>query len=341
MDLSSGDRPPAAVSVVIVNYHVEDQVADAVASVQSQHCVSEIIVVDNGSASPRLKMLQQEQPNLQLIESDSNVGFAAAANLGAQAASGEFLFFLNPDATAEPECIDHLVAAYRTRPGIVGPAIYAAANASRDVGATMNHVGMSISLDGVQPPLYVSGCALFTSSSLFTQLGGFDERYFLFVEDVELCWRALLAGYDVHAITEANVFHEGGASTQGGYFTPGKRYHTSTLRVSLRERNTIALMIACAPWYWLPVVLPILLARSFTFAFGGLCLGQPGLGGALLRGIGWNIAQLPTSLARRRSLVRRKTGRHEAARRFIHRPVLLSMLWRSGLPRVTTGKAQP
>jgi len=340
MDLEPDDPQPA-VSTVIVNYHVEDRVADAVSSMQSENCVAEIIIVDNGSASPRLKMLQQEYPTVQLIESASNVGFAAAANLGAQAASGEFLFFLNPDATAETGCIDLLVTAYRTRPGIVGPAIYAAANASRDIGATMNHLGMSISLDGVQPPLYVSGCALFTSRSLFIQLGGFDDRFFLFVEDVELCWRALLAGYDVYAIPEANVFHEGGASTQGGYFTAGKRYNTSILRISLRERNTVALMIACAPWYWLPAVLPALLARSFAFASAGLCLGQPRLGGALLRGIVWNVAQLPTSLARRRSLVRCKTGKHEVARRFVHRPVLLPMLWRSGLPRVTAGRALP
>jgi len=336
MDLEPGDPLPA-VSVVIVNYYVEDRVADAVASVQSEHCVAEIIIVDNGSASPLLKMLQQEYPTVQLIESASNVGFAAAANLGAHAASGEFLFFLNPDATAEPGCIDHLVAAYRTRPGIVGPAVYTAANASRDIGATMNYVGMPTSLDGSQPPLYVSGCALFTSRSLFIQLGGFDDRYFLFMEDIELCWRALLAGYDVYAITEANVFHEGGASAQGGYFTAGERYRTSALRISLRERNTIALMIACAPWYWLPVVLPTLLARSFAFSLDGLCLGQLGLSGALLRGIVWNMAQLPTSLARRRSLVRCKTGRREAARRFVHRPVLLPILWRSGIPKVTTG----
>lgn len=329
------------VSVIIVNYYVEDCVASAVASVQSQPCVAEIIIVDNGSTSQRLKMLQQEYPTVKLIESDHNVGFAAAANLGAQIASGEFLFFLNPDATAGPGCIDHLIAAYRARPGVVGPAIYTVANGSRDLGATMNHVGMSVSLDGVQPPLYVSGCALFTSRHLFVQLGGFDDRYFLFVEDVELCWRTLLIGYDVYAVREANVFHEGGASAGGGYFTEGKRYHTSTLRISLRERNTVALMIACAPWYWLPGVIPALLLRSFAFALAGLCLGQPRLGRALLRGIVWNIIHLPTSLARRRSLVRRKAGEHEAARRFVHHSVLLKMLWKSGIPKVTTGEAQP
>lgn len=323
-----------------MNYHVEDSVADAVASVQNERCVAEIIIVDNGSTSQRLKMLLHEYPVVELIESDHNIGFAAAANHGAEVASGEFLFFLNPDATTERGCIDRLAAAYRTRPGIVGPAIYAAANDSRDLGATMNHVGMSISLDGSQPSLYVSGCALFTSKRLFVQLGRFDDRYFLFVEDVELCWRALLAGYEVYAVTEANVFHEGGASARGGYFTAGKRYHTSTLRISLRERNTIALMISCAPWYWLPCVLPALLVRSLAFALAGLCLGQPRLSGVLLRGIVWNIAQLPTSLARRRSLVRCKAGEHQAARRFVHRPVLLPMLWRSGLPKVIAGGAR-
>lgn len=334
MDLDPADLHPG-VSVIIVNYFVEDLVAHAVASVDSQNCVTEIIIVDNGAASPRLKLLQQEYPTVRLIESESNVGFAAAANRGAQVANGEFLFFLNPDATAEPGCIDHLVAAYRTRPGIVGPAIYAAANASRDIGATMNHMGLSISLDGMEAPLYVSGCALFTSKILFFQLGGFDDRYFLFVEDVELCWRALLVGVDVQAITDANVFHEGGSSIKGGYFTAGKRYCTSTLRVSLRERNTIALMITCAPWYWLPVILPALLARSAVFVLAGLCLGQPKLSKALLRGIVWNIIELPGSLNRRRALVRCKTGQREAARRFVHRPVLLTMLWHSGLPKVT------
>jgi hypothetical protein len=204
----------------------------------------------------------------------------------------------------------------------------------------MNHFGLSVSLDGVQPPLYVSGCALFTSRHLFAQLGGFDDRYFLFVEDVELCWRALLAGYQVRTIKEASVFHEGGATMQGGYFTAGQRYRTSTLRISLRERNTVALMISCAPYYWFPVVLPALLVRSFTFALAGLCLGQPRLARELFRGMAWNVSQLPTTFARRRSLVRCKAGEREACRRFVHTPVLLSMLWRSGLPKIAVDAAQ-
>ncbi len=329
--------PSPTVSVVIVNYRVEDRVATAVASVQSDPSVAEIIIVDNGSASSVLKTLQQTYPAVRLVESDQNVGFAAAANRGARLAHGEFLFFLNPDAIAETACIPRLIDAYRARPGIVGPAIYAAANHSLDIGATMNHLGMSVSLDGIQPPLYVSGCALFTSTWLFARLGEFDERYFLFVEDVELCWRALLAGYDVRAIPGARVRHEGGASAGGGYFTAGQRYHTSALRIAAREKNTVAAMISCAPWYWLPAVLPALIARSVAFAIGGLCLGRTRLSLALLGGLAWNMVHLPSSLARRRSLVRGKQGEHEAAQRFVHRPVVLLMLWRSGVPRVSPG----
>lgn len=322
------------VTVVIVNYYLEDLVAIAVASVWEQPCVAEIIIVDNGSTSLRLEMLQQECPIVSVIESGSNLGFAAAANVGARAASSEFVFFLNPDATVEPGCIAQLVDTYRDRPGIVGPAIYSAANKSRDVGATMNHLGMSVSLNGSRPPLYVSGCALLTSRDVFVELGEFDDRYFLFVEDVELCWRALLAGYEVGAVSQANVIHEGGAVAQGGYFSSGQRYRTSALRVSLRERNTVALMISCAPWYWLPLVLPALLVRSIALLVASLCLGQPALAGALLKGIFWNVTGLRSSLARRRSLTRSRIREHEAARRFIYRAVMISMIWRSGVPKV-------
>lgn len=330
---------PTQVSVIIVNYLVEDRIARAVASVRNEPEVAEIIIVDNGSSAPLLTDLQQACPTVRVIESARNVGFASAANRGARTARSEFLFFLNPDAVAEPGCIRTLIDGYRARPGIVGPAIYARANCSTDVGATMNHLGMSVSLDGIQPPLYVSGCALFTSKHLFHELGGFDERYFLFVEDVELCWRALLAGYEVRAMSDARVVHEGGASAQGGYFTAGELYHTSVLRIALRERNTVALMITCAPVSWLVGVLPALLLRSLAIASVALCMRQPRLTEALVRGLAWNLGRLPSSLTRRRSLARCRQGHREAARRFVHRPVLLSMLWRSGLPKVSAGDA--
>lgn len=333
---SAPTAPRPAVSVIIVNYHAEDCALKAAASVHGQPWVAEILIIDNGSTSSLLKALQK-YPDVALIEPGSNIGFAAAANVGAAAAHAEYLFFLNPDAVAEPGCIDHLMAAYLARPGIIGPTIYAAANHTRDMGATMNHIGMSLSLvNSVQPPLYVSGCALFTSTDLFAQLGGFDDRYFLFVEDTELCWRALIAGYDVRAVREGGVLHEGGVSIPGGYYERGQRYHTSTLRISLRERNTVALMISCAPWYWLPLVLPALLARSLAFAFIGLCLGRMDLTCELLRGVRWNISQLEASLTRRRSIVRCYRGVREASRRFIHRPILLSILLESGLPKVAS-----
>ncbi len=99
------DDTLSKISVVIVNDHVEGQVARAVDSVLCQHCVTEIIIVDNWFGSPRPMMLRDQHPAVQLIESDSSVGFAAATNLGAQTASGELFFFLNPDATTGPGCI--------------------------------------------------------------------------------------------------------------------------------------------------------------------------------------------------------------------------------------------
>ncbi len=323
------------VSVVIVNYYTEEHVLRAVTSLSNQLNVTEIIIVDNGSSTGLLRTLRDESENIYLIEPGGNLGFARGSNMGAEKARSEFLFFLNPDATVDPECINRLIEGYRKRPGIVGPTIHAAANDTHNLGATMNHFGMSKSLNGLKSPLYVSGCALFTSRTVFEEIGRFDSRYFLFVEDAELCWRALLAGYDVHVVASANVHHEGGVSAEGGYFNAGKRYHTTTLRIALRERNTITMMIASAPWYWIPIVLPALIVRAWLMAISGILLGRFDLALSIIQGLLWNIMQLPNTLERRRSLVRKIEGEHESSRRFVHRPILLIMLLQSGVPRIS------
>lgn len=334
--MASSDALPT-VTAVIVNYNGSDLLTQAVESVRQQNFIAEVVVVDNGSSDGSAETLARHFPSVRIVYSGRNLGFAAAANIGAGTQKTGFVLFLNPDTALAPGCVAALVAGYESRPGIVGPVLNVAANQACDLGATMNHLGMSLSLDGTTPPLYVSGCALFTSRLVFNELGGFDGRYFLFVEDVELCWRALLAGYDVSVANGAEATHRGGASAPGGYFRLGDRYVTSPVRVALRERNSIALMLSCAPWWWLPGVLPTMAARSLLLAVSGVVLGRPRLATHLARGMLWNVAELPRSFSRRRSLVRTKRGDAEARKRFVRDPVLLRMLWQSGVPRIAGG----
>ena len=331
---------PATVTAIVVNYNSGSLLIQAVNSLRQQAYAVDVVVVDNCSSDGSAETISHHYPDVTVVHSTVNLGFAAGANLGARNCATSFLLFLNPDTVLAPGCVAALIAAYERRPGIVGPVLTVAANQGRDFGATINHLGMSLSLDGTTLPLYVSGCALFTSTVVFHELGGFDGRYFLFVEDVELCWRALLAGYDVSVAEDAEAAHQGGATAPGGYFRSGTRYVTSPLRVRLRERNSIALMLSCAPWWWLPSVVPTLVARSALLAAGGLLLGHPKLAAELAQGVVWNIAELPRSFCRRRSLPRTKSGDKEARRRVVRDPVFLRMLRHSGVPHLASDDAK-
>jgi GT2 family glycosyltransferase len=211
---------------------------------------------------------------------------------------------------------------------------HGAANKTRNLGATMNHCGYSRSLDGSRSPLYVSGCAIFTSTAIFRELHGFDGRLFLFVEDVELCWRALTAGYDVSVVPSTNVFHAGGASAGGGYFSKGSRYNTSTMRVALRDRNFLTVVIGCAPRRWLWTVVPMLVAQTLALALASLALKRPALAKALVAGLLWNRREFANSLRRRHSLDASKLDFNAGPRRFTHRPIMLPMVLKTGTPQI-------
>src|SRR5205823_10582069 len=184
-------------------------------------------------------------PQVKIVRPGSNLGFAGGSNFGAAAARGNLLLFLNPDVVLTPGCVAAL-ATELSDPlvGAVGPPIAVAASDATEYGCTLDPIGSPVGLSQPAAPLYVPGCALMTGARLFHELGGFDERFFMFVEDADYCWRVLLRGYDVRVTTQAPVRHEGGAVTPGGYVTAAGVTST-TFRIALRERNTLAMLLKC------------------------------------------------------------------------------------------------
>ncbi|MGH7922560.1 MAG: glycosyltransferase family 2 protein [Candidatus Dormibacteraceae bacterium] len=327
-------------SAVIVAYKAGTDLLDCVASLIEQEGLAEVVVVDNCSADGSVSAAVQRYPDIRVVEMGSNVGFGAAANAGATASSGDVLLFLNPDVVLMPGAVGRLAEATLRLGGIVGPLLKVGPDHHLEFGATINHLGMPRAINSPGQPLYVPGSVLALTRRDFNRLGGFDSRYFLFVEDVELCWRALRAGLEVAVVPEARGTHRGGAVARGGYPVRGMRYSTTKLRVTLRERNTVALMISCAPSWWLAWVIPILMVRSVTLAVGASLLGHVDLSRNLLRIWAWNARQLPTSLRRRRSCPRAKGGQRAATSRIIRGAFLLSAL-REGLPQLIRGGPGP
>lgn len=159
-----------------------------------------------------------------IITNDANnIGFAAAANLGAKQLSNNLLLFINPDAILSPRSIHIPVNYLSTHPtvGIVGPLLY-----------NNNHLfephcyGQPVTLWSLfrrrltlnRPPAHaqsvgwVTGGAMLVRRSVFQTLSGFDPEFFLYWEDVDLCHRSRQAGYAVHLLPSWRVFHQRGAS---------------------------------------------------------------------------------------------------------------------------------
>ncbi len=230
------------VSVVMVVYRTGEPLEQAIRCVLDEPKVDELIIVDNGStdaAAEGLRLLARIEPRVLLLQGHGNIGFARGANLGMTAARGRYLVFLNPDAFLQPGCIEALADSLEGQPprSIVGACILdpdgreqrggrrgevsalstliTLSRASRrfprldQYEIHRNHEAMP---DGVVTMPTISGACFAARREDFAALGGFDEGYFLHVEDIDLCWRARKQGGAVLFQPNAKVVHLGHTS---------------------------------------------------------------------------------------------------------------------------------
>ena len=209
------------VAAVIVNYEGGELLLDCIASLQAQ-AVAEIVLVDNGSADGSAAAAAARFPDVKLVQPGRNTGFAGGANLGAREARAALLLFLNPDIRLPPGSVAAMAARFADpRVGVLAPPLQVETSGTVEYGATVDVIGAHVGLTTPAPPVYVSGCALMTRASLFSELGGFDDRFFMFVEDVDYCWRALLSRLRGHrARHRAGVALRGRGDTGGLHQQP-------------------------------------------------------------------------------------------------------------------------
>lgn len=323
-------------TVVVVNYFTADLLTRCVESVIGSAPGIEILVVDNSPQDGWAAANAHRWHNLRCVGRGDNLGFAAGANFGAARSSRAFVLFLNPDALVTEGAIALLTTFLRRHPqvGVCGPAVSQESSGVVELGATIDRIGHPTGLLSPGAPLFVTGSALMTRRALFASIGGFDERYFMFVEDVDYCWRVLLAGYEVAVVPDALVRHVGGASAPGGYRTTAG-VSTSTFRIALRERNTLATLLTCYGALNLVLVLPIYLGQSLVTSVALALTGNPTTAREVLRGLMWNLRQLPQTLRRRREVQRnRRRPDREITQRMAPGLVKVQAIRRSGLPQI-------
>ena len=208
---------------MIVNYRGADDTCTALAALRDlrwprEHV--EVIVVDNASGDGSVERIAKEHPDVRVVALEENLGFAGGCNAGAQAATGEYLAFLNNDARPDPAWLSAAVAVL-DRDGSVACVASKVLDWDGEfvdfVDAGLGFYGHGFKLhagerddpayDREADVLFASGAAMVARASTFREVGGFDERYFLFFEDVDLGWRYWLLGYRVRYVPASLVFH--------------------------------------------------------------------------------------------------------------------------------------
>lgn len=198
-----------------------------------------LLLVDNGSTDQTATVVAQQFPQVEIIINERNLGFAAGCNVGLRYAlqqGADYIFLLNNDAFVNPTTLNNLVALTGSDVGIIAPKIYYADDPNRlwSIGGmrhplTLEKVGDAQGQvdegrwDQVLERDYLVGCALLLSRRLLTEVGLFDERFFMYYEDSDLSLRARSSGFKLLLSPQAHVWHKVAVSS-GGSDTPNERY---------------------------------------------------------------------------------------------------------------------
>lgn len=267
--------PPADLAVVVVNYNAGDYLARCVMSVveAAGGLALDVLVVDNASHDGSTRVAAARTPQLRLIQNRTNRGLSAAWNQGARAVDAPWILFLNPDAEIVRGDLGAFVKAGERRPDValLGPVIrnpdgtiYESGRVFPGVLQAVGHAFLGPFAAGnrftreyrqtswdrstEREVDWVSGAAMLIRRSAFEQVGEFDEAFWLYGEELDLCTRLRDAGWKVLATPELEVLHVGGVST--GRSRRTHLMHSQSVYRYYRKHRTTGLRRATLPLAW-------------------------------------------------------------------------------------------
>ncbi|MBX3007391.1 MAG: glycosyltransferase [Melioribacteraceae bacterium] len=230
-------------SIIIVNYNVKEFVLNLLQSIQeaSKNIKSEIIIVDNASDDDSVELIQDKYPAVKLISNKENVGFGRANNQGMKVAEGKYILLLNPDTIVREDTFEKMILLFQSRDdigiagckvlnpdgtlqlacrrGFPGPwtsftkivglsALFPNSKTFARYNLTYLDENKSYEVDAV------SGSFMMMKREIYELMGGFDSQFFMYGEDLDLCFRTQKAGYKIYYFHETEIIHYKGESTK-------------------------------------------------------------------------------------------------------------------------------
>lgn len=260
------------VVAVVVNWKLKVETVQCVKSLERLDFLCHIIVVDNGSNDGSVEYIAGHCPQVELIVLPSNIGFGPACNQAISKVLRDeiynYIFLLNNDVTVHPQALSKLINAAQAHPqvGVFGAKIYYADKpntiwyagarrrygvlAAADIGRGQIDNGQFSALREVD---YIFGAAMLIRRSVFERVGLFDERFFLYLEDLDFCLRVQKAGFLLLFVPEARVWHQGSASTAKSVAT--RRYYMAKSTIHFLRKHTSSISGLPAFAFWVLIYL--------------------------------------------------------------------------------------
>lgn len=229
------------VSVIIVNYNVRFFLEQCILSVKaaSKNFKIEIIVVDNNSSDDSCKIIKENFPEVVLIQNKDNVGFAKANNIGVQQAQGKYILVLNPDTVVSEDVFDKILPFVNlhadlgilgvklidgsgrflpeSKRGIPTPKISFGKLFGKSNRSAKKYYAAHILENEISEVEILVGAFMFLKRTVYLDVGGFDETYFMYGEDIDLSYKVLRRGYKNYYYPNTQVIHYKGESTVKNY----------------------------------------------------------------------------------------------------------------------------
>lgn len=271
--VATAPEADSLLTVIVLNYNGRQWLERCLSSLRSQTIPKrlEIIFVDNRSSDDSVavaRTLLAGLPNARVVENEGNLGFCEGNNRGAASATGKYLLFLNSDTWSEPDAMEKLLAEVESWSADVATPLVL--NYGDDTFQDIGFFGFDVfGLPSGSTPVAESreifiagGCALLIRREVFEEVGGFDPEYFMYSDDVDLCWRAQVAGATIMAAISSRIHHRGAVAVNPAGGAATTEFRTADTKRFFSNRNTLlTLLKGCQ--HVLLVLVPIQIAFLF------------------------------------------------------------------------------
>ena len=299
------------ISVIVVNFNGEDFLKILLPSLlKTNYEKFEIILVDNASSDGSIEYVRYnfKDERIAIVKNDKNYGPAAARNIGFKRAGGEYIAFLDNDTEVDREWLNELVRVFESDSKIAVAQCKLLNMVERN---RFDHAGDYLTplgflserssqcidvgqFDAVEDIFSAKSAATMIRSSVYKEIGMFDDSYFIFVEETDFCFRAWLAGYRVVFVPKAIVWHAFNTS-----FKQEKRYYTSYITKFYGCRNYIMTLLKNLNLANVIKILPIHIFSWFVLSTLFLIQGKIKESFLILKGILWNLSNIKTIIKKR------------------------------------------